>query len=85
MGIHIAKPEHEVAFQDLSKLLQKHAATVSALDMLAIGANMVGKLVALQDQRVITPKSAMEVVAKNIEIGNEQMIKNIRDNIAGSA
>jgi len=83
MSVHIAKPEHEAAFQELSKLLMRHSAKVSALDMLAIAANMVGKIVAMQDQRVISPASAMEVVAKNIEIGNEQMLKSIRDDIAG--
>lgn len=45
-----AKPEHEVAYQDLAKLIRKHADKVTSLELLAIGANMIGKLVALQDQ-----------------------------------
>lgn len=85
MSMHIAKPEHEVAYQDLAKLLQKHIANVSALELLAIASNLVGKLVAMQDQRVISPKSAMELVAKNIEAGNEHAVRELRDSIAGRA
>lgn len=70
--IHIAKPEHEVAYQDLCALVSKHAASVSSVELLAIAANMLGKLVALQDQRKMTPAQAMEIVAANIEGGNRE-------------
>ena len=51
MSIHMARPEHEVTFQDLANLMRKHADKLSALDLLAVGANMLGKLIALQDKR----------------------------------
>ena len=73
----ITKPEHEVAFQDLCKLVSKHADKLSSLELLAVAANMVGKLVALQDQRTVTPAEAMEVVAKNLELGNQQVMKQL--------
>ncbi|BAE50297.1 hypothetical protein [Paramagnetospirillum magneticum] len=70
----IATAAHEIAYQDLNKILAKHAGALSPLEILAIASNMVGKLVALQDQRVTTPAMAMDVVAKNIQIGNQQAV-----------
>lgn len=77
MSLHQAKPEHEVAYQDLCALVNKHADRLSALELLAVAANMLGKLVALQDQRKVTPAMAMEVVAQNIEHGNQQVLAQI--------
>lgn len=73
----LAKPEHEIAFQDLNALLKKHADEhgLSSLEMLAIASNLVGKLVALQDQRTVTPAVAMKVVTMNLEEGNRQAIE----------
>ena len=70
----IAKPEHEVAYQDLCALVNKHADKMSALELLAVAANMLGKLVALQDQRTVTSEKAMRVVAENLELGNAQAL-----------
>lgn len=52
-------PQHAVATEDIFQLLKKHAGSVTAEEMLAIAANLVGKLIALQDQRVMTPEIAM--------------------------
>lgn len=73
MSLHATKPAHEIAYQDLCQLMRKHS-KLTPLEMLAIAANMVGKLVAMQDQRSTTPAMAMEVVAKNIENGNQMII-----------
>lgn len=85
MSVHLAKPEHEVAYQDLANLLRKHAANLSSLEMLAVGANMVGKLIALQDQRTVTPELAMKIVAANIEMGNQHVIGDLVTKSAGSS
>jgi hypothetical protein len=77
MSVHLAKPEHEVAYQDLTKLVSKHAGKLTPLELLAIAANMLGKLVALQDQRKTSPAMAMEVVAQNLENGNKQVLDQI--------
>jgi hypothetical protein len=42
--------------------------------MLCIAANMLGKLIALQDQRTMTKERAMEIVLRNLELGNEQAL-----------
>lgn len=36
MNAKFAKPEHEVAYQDLVALVSKHADKLSALDILAV-------------------------------------------------
>ena len=77
MKLQTAKPEHEVAYQDLCALVSKHADRLSAVELLAIAANMLGKLVAMQDQRALTPKQAMELVATNIERGNQQVLEQL--------
>lgn len=73
----LAKPEHEVAYQDLCALVRKHADKMTELELLAIAANMLGKLVAMQDQRKLTPAQAMQVVATNIEAGNAQIVQQL--------
>ncbi len=77
MRVIKARPEHEIAYQDLCALVNRHASKLSALELLAVAANMVGKLVALQDQRTVTPALAMETVAQNIESGNQQVLAQI--------
>jgi hypothetical protein len=84
MSVRLAKPEHEVAYADLTALVSKHADKMSSLELLAVAANMVGKLIALQDQRKVSPQLAMEIVAKNIEYGNSQAIGQL-DQTKGSA
>ena len=74
MSVHQAKPEHEVAYQDLCALVNKHADKLSAIELLAVASNMLGKLVAMQDQRTVSPAMAMEVVARNVESGNQQVL-----------
>ena len=77
MSVHTAKPEHEIAYQDLCALMNRHADKLTALELLAIAANMLGKLIALQDQRKVSPDMAMEVVARNIEVGNKQAVQEV--------
>lgn len=73
------KPEYEVAYQDLLALVNKHADKVKPIELLAIASNMVGKLIALQDQRVTTAEVVMEVVMRNIESGNTQIFEELMD------
>jgi hypothetical protein len=58
-------------------VIRQEAADVDALEILAIAAYTVGQLVALQDQRTVTPKLAMEIVARNIEAGNAHVIEGL--------
>lgn len=80
MSQRLAKPEHEVSYQDLCGLVNKHADKLTALELLAVAANMIGKLTALQDQRTVTPAMAMEIIAQNIEHGNKQVLEQLAAN-----
>jgi len=76
MNKHLAKPEHEVLYQDLVALIGKHK-HLSSAELLAVASNMLGKLVAMQDQRVLTPQKALEIVSINLEAGNRQVIESL--------
>lgn len=71
----LVRPEHQVAYEDLAELLRKHADSVTKEELLAIAANMLGKIVALQDQRITSRERALEIVGRNIELGNAEMIE----------
>lgn len=75
--IHEAKPEHEVLYQELIALCRRCADNMTPLEILAVAANMVGKIIAMQDQRTTTPEMAMKVVSRNIEVGNAQALAEI--------
>lgn len=81
MSSRAAKPQDEAFYQDFNALVGKHAAHLSALEMLAIAANMVGKLVAMQDQRRVTPELAMKTVAENIRFGNQQTVNEMSKSV----
>lgn len=81
----LAKPEYEVAYQDICDLVRRHADKLSAVELLAVASNMVGKLVALQDQRTMSPDRAMEIVAENLEHGNKEVLEQLRQGSAGNA
>lgn len=74
MSIRAAKPEHEVLYQELAKLVGRYADKMTSEEVLAVGANMLGKLLAFQDQRTMTRERAMEIVIHNIETGNAQAV-----------
>ena len=85
LGVFKSKPEHEIAFQDVVALVEKHAGKLTSLEMLAIASNMVGKIVALQDQRYVTAQKAMDVVAENIQNGNKQVLDALINAKGGTA
>lgn len=71
--------EHEALYVDLVAVIRKHGAKLDSQDVLAVAANIVGKLIAMQDQRVITREMAMDIVIRNIETGNQAILKRIDD------
>jgi hypothetical protein len=77
MSIHKALPHHEVLYGEIVALVNRHAGKLTAIEVLAIAANMVGKLVALQDQRTTTPEIAMETVIQNLQAGNQEVLNQL--------
>lgn len=69
-----AKPEHEKVFEDLTEVLKRHEKNLTALELLCIMANMVGKIAGLQNKKKMTPAGVMEIIAMNIEEGNRQIV-----------
>lgn len=74
---HPVTARHEEAMADLRAILRKFD-DLGPLDLLALASQMVGQLVALQDQRSITPQMAMEIVAANVEAGNQAALETIQ-------
>lgn len=79
MATCTAKPEHEATYQELCALVRRHAGKMTALEVLAVAANMVGKLAAMQDQRTCSPAQALEVIARNVELGNAQVVEQLQN------
>jgi hypothetical protein len=72
-----------VAFvNDLKAAIGRHK-HLTPQEMLAGAAQLVGNLVALQDQRKMTPAMALEVVQANIEVGNQASMAEVSA-VAGS-
>ena len=61
-------------FRDGMIAVMREHQELSSMEMLALASHFVGQLVALQDQRRVTPSMAMELVARNIEEGNQSAI-----------
>jgi hypothetical protein len=61
---------------DMVATMRKHQ-HMRADEMLAVASYFVGQLVALQDQRKITPAMAMQIVSSNIEAGNQQALAEV--------
>ena len=64
-----------VAVRDeLIALMCAKMTTMDAAEILAVVAYTVGQLIALQDQRKMTPAMALALVSANIEAGNADAI-----------
>lgn len=73
----IKPTKEQTAFRDaLIAILRKHE-NLRPDEMLAVASYFVGQLVALQDQRKMTPDMAMQIVASNIEAGNQHAMAEV--------
>ena len=70
----LPQPEHKELYKDLCELLKKFSDKLTSEEVLAIAANMLGKIVALQDQRTMTREKALKIIIANLELGNQQVI-----------
>lgn len=87
MGVEPTNEKHEAVYQELTAVLQKWCDELglSSVEVLAILSNMVGKAIALQDQRKMTREAALRIVMNNIELGNQQMMARVMGEPAGHA
>lgn len=55
--------------------MAKEVGDMPADEMLAVLSQIVGQMIALQDQRKYTAAAVMELVSLNIEIGNQMVLE----------
>ena len=67
---------HLAFMNDLKGAIARHT-NLNAQEMLAVTAQLVGNLIALQDQRTMTPEMPMAVVSENIEVGNRVAVEGL--------
>lgn len=77
--------EHRAFRDDVIELLRKHAGELPADEMLALASHLVGQLLALQDQRKITPALGLKLIGENIEAGNAEVVNGDIQNPLGRA
>lgn len=58
---------------------------LTPIEMLALTAQLVGNLIAYQDQRELTAEDAMGLVSANIVEGNEIAIRSLTEKFGGRA
>lgn len=74
--IEIAATEIQCDFQqDLIDLLEKHAPDVTKIEALAVAANLVGKIIAMQDGETYSITDLLAIVSANIKAGNAQALE----------
>lgn len=59
---------------DLLALMDRYAGVLPSDQILAMSAIACGQILAMQDQRTMTKDMALDIVLRNIELGNAQMV-----------
>ena len=66
--------KHQQIYKELTELIMRHEPESNAKEVLALAANLVGKLVAMQDQTRMTSQEALQIVTLNMETGNQEAL-----------
>lgn len=77
-------PSQRAIHAYICAMLREDFGHCSAVELLAIASQIVGQLIALQDQRTMTTARAMDIVIGNIEAGNARAFA-VLDKPEGSA
>ena len=79
-------PDHEAFYQEVCVILGKYEERgVPPIQLLALTANVAGKLMAMLDHREFTADEAMQVVCSNLERGNQEIVDRLLGGASGSA
>ena len=68
---------HERLRAELVAVIFQYKDQLSGADILAIASHLVGQIIALQDQRVISVEIANNIVTQNIQQGNLEAINKL--------
>lgn len=71
--------ERHLSFMNELKASLANHSDLKPDEMLAIASQFVGNLIALQDQNKYTGVMAMQLVARNIEVGNAAVVETLLD------
>lgn len=77
MKLSPASELHKTLRLELLEVLRKYTGKLDSSEMLALSAYMVGQILAMQDQRKMTPAMGMNLIASNIELGNKHAIDSL--------
>lgn len=75
--------KHEALYQEVLAVVRKY--DLPNVEILAVFANMTGKVLAMQDQTVGDANFYMKIVAKNLELGNKQVLEALFGEVGGRA
>lgn len=57
---------------------------ITKCEALCLFAHVTGMLIAMQDQRTMSPTTAMDLVGKNIEAGNASVIEQVFEGVGNT-
>lgn len=77
------KPEHHALLAAMRAPIGVEGRDIDAPIILAIAAQLVGQLIAVQDQSRWTREACMDLVCRNIEIGNREAVSSMLDQRPG--
>lgn len=87
MGMKSVAPSsaHLALRAALEQTVQQHIGELPAAELLAVLSHLVGQVIALQDQRTMTPSMVMQLVQSNIERGNFEVVDGLLGATGGRA
>lgn len=70
---------HQALKVKISNILQVYSDEhkLSQIEVLCVASQMVGMIIAMQDQRVYNPDEVMKIVADNIKAGNDIVVEQL--------
>jgi hypothetical protein len=70
-------PQHLALMTAFKQPIGIEGKDMPAPEILAIACQLVGNLIAVQDQRIYSSEKVMELVSRNIQIGNQVAIEEL--------
>lgn len=84
MKKHATTDADKALHADIAALCKRHLTPDTSERVLAVAAQVVGQVLAMQDQRKFTSEMAMQIVIENIQVGNRHALEEIQ-NTKGNA
>ena len=73
-----ANSDHQALRRDLIDLIRKRHGGLSAQEVLAVAAQLVGQILLMQDREHLDPQSAMDLINRNIVLGNQAALADLQ-------